>query len=402
MGLFVIVKVANHYGPTDYGLYEYALSINTIIGVIILLVDGRVTKKLYNQVNAGHVIYNTTIAKCLLSFITLIVGITLLFFINRDFKFNSIYILLLLNNIAINLGFGFQNYFEFELKSKKVVIASNIATLISSLMQIIVVLLRQSIVLIAIVIVLSSVIKLVILYIQFTKIFQFRVKTSVDKILIKEIIIESAPLAIAAAASTAYHRIDQVMIGSILGVSEVGIYSISAKMISVVAILIGPLQVSIFPKMIEWYNNDRKLYFKRYQTITSLGTWIYIVGIAFTFIIIPYVFKHFFSNEYIRSLSVFRIHVVGTFFSYNAILRSSHFTLTKNTHVMMITQIAAVFLNIALNYSLIPIIGIKGAALATALTEFFSLLLLNIFFIDGRKVMIIQLKGLNPKYIFDK
>jgi O-antigen/teichoic acid export membrane protein len=396
IGLVVVVKVANYYGPTEYGLYQYALSINTLIGIIILLGDGRVIKKRYAEDNEGHIIFNTTLVKSILSILTFFVGLIILAIIGRESKFNIIYILLLLNNIFLNLGFGFQNYFEFQLRSKNVVISSNIATTISSILQLIAISLDFSIIFIVCIILLSSIIKLLILYIQFKMNYKFRVVTSIDYKLIGEIISESTPLAIAAAASTIYHIIDQVMLGSMLGVTEVGVYSISNKMISIVAIAIGPLQVSIFPKMIEWYNSNKELYYRKYQAITSLSTWIYIIGTTVTLIFIPWFFSEFLSDEYIQSLSVFRIHVLGTFFSYNAALRSSHFTLTRKTHVMMGSQIFAVCLNIILNYILIPHFSVYGAALATVFTEFMSLFFLNIMFKDGKEVFWLQVKGLNP------
>ena len=53
---------------------------------------------------------------------------------------------------------------------------------------------------------------------------------------------------------------------------------------------------------------------------------------------------------------------------YNAALRSGHFTLTKSTNILMVSQIMAVFINIVLNYLLIPYVGIYGAAIATVVT----------------------------------
>lgn len=396
IGLIVVVRIANYYGSNEYGLYEYALSVNTLLGIIVLLADGRVVKKQYGEGNEGHIIYNTTITKVFLSGISLVVGVLILAIMGRDVKFNIIYLLLLINNIVINLGFGFQNFFEYQLKSKNIVIASNVAMLISSALQLIAIAFHFSIVVIAIIIFISSIIKLIILYAQFKHKYRFSVRASVDRELIIEIIRESLPLAVAAAASTVYHKIDQVMLGAMLGVSDVGIYSISNKMIGVVAIAIGPLQVSIFPKMIEWYNTNRSLYYERYKAITSMSTWIYILGTAFALIIAPFVFDKFFSEEYIRSVYIFRIHVLGTFFSYNAVIRSSHFTLKRKTHVMMISQIIAVVMNIVLNYILIPINGIQGAAIATVFTQFMSLFFLNLFFEDGREVFWLQVKGLNP------
>ena len=91
LGLIVIVKVANYYGPADYGLYQYAISINLILGIVVLFVDGRVVKKLYPEKNEGLVIYNTTIAKVILSFISLVLGLLIVIAIDKDLSFNSIF-----------------------------------------------------------------------------------------------------------------------------------------------------------------------------------------------------------------------------------------------------------------------------------------------------------------------
>ena len=189
------------------------------------------------------------------------------------------------------------------------------------------------------------------------------------------------------------------MIGAMLDVSEVGIYSISVQMVSVVAIIISPIQISVYPKMIEWYNSNRDIYYKKYQAITTLTTWIYVIGTVVTFIIAPILFDKFFSDDYSKSLDVFKIHVLGTFFMYNAALRSSHFTLIGSTNIMMVSQIVAVFVNIVLNYLMIPKIGIYGAAVATVITQFISLLLSNLFFKNGKEIFWLQLRGLNPMNI---
>ena len=74
------------------------------------------------------------------------------------------------------------------------------------------------------------------------------------------------------------------MIGSMLSVDEVGIYSISVQMVSVVALAINPIQVSIFPRMLEWYNLNRNYYLLKYQALTRLMTWISIFGIFLSLI----------------------------------------------------------------------------------------------------------------------
>ena len=123
------------------------------------------------------------------------------------------------------------------------------------------------------------------------------------------------------------------------------------------------------------------------------------MGATVTFIIAPILFDKFLVDDYSKSMDVFKILVLGTFFMYNAALRSSHFTLTKCTYVLMVSQIIAVFVNIVLNYLMISKYGIYGAAVATVITQFVSLFLSNLFFKKSKNIFWIQISGLNPKYI---
>ena len=396
VSLVVLLYVANYYGPYEYGLYQYALSLNLIFGIIVFFVDGRVVIKFFSKGDEFRVLFNSVIAKVFLSLISLIIGIILLAIIDAPQKFNLIYSLLLVNNIVVNLVFGIECYFNYHLKSKNIVIASNFANITSAILQLAVISLDLSIVAIMSVVLFSSVVKISIIIFQFLKHYDKPITLVIDKTLIYRIVRESIPLAIAAAAAMIYARTDMAMIGAMLNIEQVGIYSISVQIMSVVIIAIVPIQVSIYPKMLEWYEESTKIYYQKYQIISSLVTWLFIVGAIVAVIVAPIFFGNFFDNEYSKSLDVFMIHIIGAFFMYNAILRSSHFTITGYTKILMISQVIAVFINILLNYFLIPKFGIIGAAIATTSTHFLSLLLSNLFFKNGKEIFWIQLKGINP------
>jgi O-antigen/teichoic acid export membrane protein len=402
INLLVIVKIANYYGPEQYGSFQYAVSIITLFGILVQFIDDRVVKKQYGELDHSYIIGNVTVAKTVISLVAGLSGLLLLVCIPSDRDFQIMYSVLLCNMIVQSAGMGLQNYFEYNLNSKRIVIAAQVATVVSSLLQLAAIVLHYRITVIAGIILFSSIIKLAMLIVQFFHCYRLRLSLRIDFSFVKKLLIESIPLAIAAVAATVYTRIDQVMIGSMLGVSEVGIYAISNKLIGVVAIAIAPVQASVFPKMLEWHALDKKVYYSRYQMITSLMTWIYITGTIASLLILPFIFDRFFTQEYQRSLDVFRIHVIGTFFMYNAVLRSSHFTINGKTKIMLVTQLIAVGANIILNFLLIPISGIYGAASATAITQFLSLFLLNSFFQAGKEVFWIELKGFNPYYIFKR
>jgi O-antigen/teichoic acid export membrane protein len=396
LNLVFLIYVANYYGPSEYGTYQYALSLNIIFGVVVLFVDEKIVKKLFTEEGESRILFNTLVAKLFLSVFSLVIGVVVLLMINASKNFNLIYIFLLINNITISITFLFSWYFDYHLKSKSVVLASNFTNVISALIQITVISLALPIIFIAFAVLFCSLLKLFIVFYNFNKSYKDLLIPIIEKKLIYKIIKSSFPLAIAGAAAMIYSRTDQIMIGSMLSLEQVGIYSISSQMMAVVIIAIIPIQISVYPKMVELYKLNKNFYYKKYQVISSFSIWLYFFGAFFSLILAPWFFNYFLSPSYEKSLDVFFIHLIGAFFMYNSIFRSSHFTIIGNTKVLMISQIIAIFINILLNYLLIPKLGISGAAIATVATLFISLNLSNIFFKDGRKVFFIQIKALNP------
>lgn len=289
------------------------------------------------------------------------------------------------------------NRFEYLLKSKKVVIAADIAAVISLLLQLVAVRMKWSIVAITVIVLISSVISLIIVFIQYKMEFGgSKIHYYVDRNLLLNMIKESVPLAIAASCAIIYTRCDSVMIGNLLSVSDVGIYSIAVRLISVVQIAIGPIRESIYPKLIQLYRSDKTRYIQVYIQATSVLTWIYIIGVLISLVILPYVFR-FLNPEYANSFDVYKIYVIGTFFMYNAALRAGHFTLINRGIILTYSQVISVVLNIVLNLFLINKFGLYGAALATVITQAVSLMFSNLFFKkDGCEVFKWQLLALNP------
>lgn len=402
LNLVVTVKIANYYGTTDYGVYQYAVSVVAIFEILVTFVDGRVIKKRYSSVNPQELVWTATFIRILFALIALVGGFVYILLSNENYEYNVIFIILLINSVVINLRFGMQNRYEFLLKTKKVIIAGNIALTIGGIMQLVAVYMHQSITYIAVITVLSSILSLAIIYFQYKKEFGKIYYRITDKTLIKSIISESTPLAVAASCAVIYSRCDSIMVGNMLSKSEVGVYAISVKLISIVQMGITPIRESVFPKLIELYDKDRLQYSKKYVQITAFMTWVYIIGVLFSFLILPYAFR-FLNQEYNDAFPIYQIYVLGSFFMYNAALRAGHYTLINRGSILMYSQISSVIINFVLNFFLIQYIGLSGAALATVITQGISLLISNLCFgKDGLEVFKWQIKGLNPVFILTK
>lgn len=400
INLLVTLKVANHYGPSTYGTYEYALSIIAIITILNVLIDSRVVKKYYLTEKMASVYNVLRVFRTIFSVISFMIGIVILMMMNKGQEFNFIYITLLINNVVISFSFPLESYFEYNLQSKKIVISTNISRLIISIVQLYIIYLNFSIRFISTTILAGSVINFLIISYLFKKNYGKINKLSFDKDLSIKIARDSLPLALAAVAYIVYTKSDQIMIGYMLNTSEVGIYSISNKLISVGLLLMIPIQSSIFPKMHSMYLHSRESYNKLYIRISSLMTCISILIVVFSYTLLPTIFKILFNETYYKSIHVFQIQVFGLVFMYNALLRSSHFTIICKTKIMLFSQVFAAFLNVGINYLLVPTYGAIGASFSTVVTQCIALLFSNYFFEDGKEVFRYQIKAFNPINIF--
>ncbi len=398
---FVTLNVANYYGTTDYGNYQYILSVVSIFGIFITFIDGRVVKKYYLSESGDSLTWNATIASFICSVVSLLIGLIYVCFCNETNDVKSLFIILLLNSIILGMRFGMQCRYEYALQSKKIVISSDLALFIGGLCQLVVIRLNCEIIFIGLVSVLSSSVNLSILYYLYIKQFKKLRYEGIDYKLLKKLFKYSLPFSVGGACAIIYSKCDSIMIGNIVSKSDVAIYSIANSFIAVTLMAIDPIRESIFPKLVELYNSDKEQYINLYIKITSFLTWICISGISASLIILPVVIK-LLKPEYSASLSVYYILAFNSLFMYNAALRAGHYTIINSGHILMISQIISVLINLLLNLVLIKKIGVYGASIATVCTQFLSLYLSNFFWGEkGMDVIKWQIKGFNPLYCYD-
>lgn len=398
--LIVVVQIANYYGANEYGLYQYAVSVVALFEIIVTFVDARVVKKRFVFINDNDVVWNAELVRIFFSIICILCG-TVFVFINEENKeFNIIFFILMLNMVILNLRFGMQNRYEYLLKTKKIIIVSNISLILIGILQLVALSFKFPIIFIALITLFGSVINLGLVCIQYYRDYGKITQGKFDTTIIKAFILESLPLAFAASCSIVYSRCGTIMLGNMLSKADVGIYAISLKLMGGISIMLVPIRESVYPRMIELYEKDKKLYESRYIQISSILTWLYFSGVGFSFLALPYLFN-FLKPEYALAFPVYQICVLSVFFMFNAGLRTGHFTLINRGNILAYSQLASIISNIILNYILIKRFGLYGVAISIVLTQGISLFFSNLFFgEDGREVFIWQLKALNPKYCF--
>lgn len=397
---FMGVKIANYYGSESFGMYNYAMSIVSFSAILFELLNDRVIKKFFDESEYTNIVYNVNIFRNLMAFFVLGVVIVLGVILKIPHLFYYTLIFLCIDNVLVISTQGIETYFDYKLNSKRIVILNNIIKLLSYTLQYVYVILGYSIIIIPIIRCFGSLIRMITLKYMY-KFIYLKVKPilKINLQLIKNIIIESLYLWLSFIGFLIYTQTDKIMLGSMLGNEEVGIYSIAVNLMQVLAILITPIQVSIFPKMLELYKKNYKEYYNFYFKLNTVVTQLYLFLSILSIIVVNFLFLKIFSYQYILAIPTYIILTISVFFKANGALQSTHVTIKNITKKIFYKTFIGIIINVILNYIFIKKYGVIGAALSTSITHFITLFVLDFFIKEYREQAWIQLKSLNPIYL---
>lgn len=399
---FVGVKIANYYGATLFGQYSYAISLVAFSNIFFELINSRVLKKYYTKNNFNILVFNTNFFKNSIAIILFFIPIIYKFFYKIDDTLFCLLLLLCLDNVLMTATSGIENFFEYKLEAKRIVISNNIVKIISYFLQYICMILNKGIIFIAIVRCIGSLIRVIILKYQYNSSYLGKLENKSVKLdikLIVKIIDESKYLWFSFVSFLIYTQTDRLMINYYLGVEEVGVYTIGMQLSNILAILIGPIQNSLFPKFLELYRNDYQKYYNFYKLTNTIITQFYLIITLISIIVVKYTFKYVYSSQYDGAILIYSILAFSVFIKANGSLQTSHMTIKNITKKSFYKTLVSLILNIILNILLIPKYGINGAAIATLITQFIALFLIDFFIKEYQEQAIIQLKSLNLIYL---
>lgn len=396
------IKIANYYGAELYGKYNYAISLVAFSAIFFELLNSRVIKKQYTEENFNNIVFNVNIFRNTMAGIIFFIPIVLKLIFGMDNLLFYMLFLICLDNILTTATYGIENFFEFKLESRRIVISNNIVKIVSYSLQYIGMLLGMGIIAVPAIRCVGSLIRMGILKYQYRKNYLLKLsdlRTKIDRVLIFQIIDEGKFLWVTYISFLVYTQVDRLMIKHYMGVADVGIYTIGVQLSTILAILLGPVQNSLFPKMMELYRKDYEEYYNFYLFSNTLITQFYLVITIVSIIVVKYTFGYVYAQEYSPAIGVYTILAVSVFVKANGSLQTGHMTLKNITKKSFYKTLISLVINIVLNALLIPRYGIDGAAVATLITQFTALFLIDFFIEEYREQAWIQLKSFNSLYL---
>ena len=218
----------------------------------------------------------------------------------------------------------------------------------------------------------------------------------VDRPEIKRLLQASWPLAIAGLSVMLYMRIDQVMLGQILGDHAVGIFSAAVRISECWYFIPMAILASVAPTLTAAYQESASDYEEKLLTFIRL---LIIVGVAlaciFTLLARPIIVILYGSN-YEMSAAVLAIHAWAGLFVSLGVASGPWFLNNGMTKTRMVYTLLGALANIALNLLMVPRYGPVGCAYSTLISYSLAAFWLNGFNRRTRPVFRLQLRALFP------
>jgi O-antigen/teichoic acid export membrane protein len=401
VALFVGIYVARYLGPERFGLLSYAGSFVGLFTVLATLgLDGIMVRELVKTPERRDELLGTAFWLKAGGAILMWIGIAAAIpFTHNDTQTNILIII-----IAFAVIFQAFNIIDFnyqaEVKSKYVVYIQVIQLVVSSITKLIFIWISAPLVWFACVFLLDAVvlaIGLTAIYLQTTgKVWYWKWRWQTAK----ELLRDSWPLILSGMAISIYMKIDQVMIKEMLDAEQVGLYAAAVRLSEAWYFVPMAITSSVFPAIINAKKQSEELYYQRLQKLYNLMVWLAIAIALPTTFLAPWVIKVLYGDAFLPASRVLSIHIWAGVFVFLGVA-SGKWLLTENLQVFSTinTSIGAI-VNIILNYILIKIMGINGAAISTLISYFIAAYLCLSFFGKTRINFINLTKSLYLKGIF--
>ncbi len=216
------------------------------------------------------------------------------------------------------------------------------------------------------------------------------IQISIDKSLLKKMFIFSLPFLIGGIFSSAVDVSDRFILNIFTNKDEVGIYSLSYKIAMLMNVFVISFRTAWIPRALNVYRaeNHSEVFGNMFKKLISVSSVILISVTLFS----PYLFQiklfnvFILNKNYEAGLIILPFILLGYLFSGLGAFYSLFPFVSSKSYYFLYSDLIAFIVNLILNFILIPMVGMIGAAVATTLAFFASAVFL--FWISKSKIKI--------------
>lgn len=396
VGFGLSVMLARYLGPSDFGVYAYATSVTALFGVAGHMgLSGLIVKELVSRPESVSETLGTTIA---LKYVGVSLGYILI--VAYSILFESIgtkefWVLVVSGLSLFFLPFDVIDYwFQSHIKSRYVAIARFSGLSTGSLFKIAFVFLGFGTISFLWANIFQSMIVAAVLWVLYklstkNRVLHWKVNWNVGK----DLLSKGWKVYLGSIFAVVYLKIDQVMLRWIEGQESVGVYAVASQLSEAWYFIPIAIVSSIFPKLLALKSKSQKEFDFRFQQLMDLLLLLSVFISIVVTICAEQLINIFYNDSYFESSDVLIIHIWSSVFIFMRAAFSRWILIENELMFSIVTQGAGAIINIVLNFILIPVYGVKGAASATLISYAFASFISLLFHKKTRPVFIIMLKS---------
>ena len=398
VGFFVGVWIVRYLGPEQFGLLSLVTAFVGLFGAFAALgLQGIVVRDIVrNPDSAFETLGTAAILQLIGGTAAYLIVLVVIAYMRPDDSIARSIVAILGSTMLLKASEISVYWFESKVSSKYTVWVQNGVFLVFATVKVILILQQASLIDFVWIMLAEAVLVAIILLGVMSKYGLLLTKLRVSIKRAKSLLKDSWPLLLAGISVTIYMKIDQIMLGYMIGDEVVGIYSAASRISEVWYFIPGAFVASTFPAILESKKRSEKQYYERLQKLYDLVVVISLVVMLPMVFLSTYIVNLLFGEAYSGAGIILSIHICSTIFVSLGLASGAWFT-AENRQVLILQRTASgAVLNVALNLFLIPNFGAIGAAIATVTSQAVSTLFFDGLQIETRRIFFMKLKAMNP------
>lgn len=396
------VWIARYLGPERFGLLSFATAFVGLFGAIATMgLQGIVVRDIVRDPTSKEETLGTAaVLQFIGGFISYGLILATIFRLRADDATAKIIVAIVGSIVLFKSSEIAIYWFESQVLSKYTVWVKNSVFLVFSVIKVELILQNASLIAFAWTMVAEALavgfLMLLMLSLRGPKLRELNISFNRAKILLSN----SLPLMFSGIAVLIYIKIDQIMLGQMIGDNAVGLYSAAVRVSEVWYFVPMAIVASVFPAIINAQKNNIEEYYDRLQRLYDLMVWLAVaIALPMTFLS-KAIIKLLFGDAYGHAGSVLSIHVWAAVFLFLGVASAKWFLAESKQFLLLQRAVIGAITNVILNLLLIPQMGIIGAAWATVFSYSIALLFADLIQKETRRMFLMKMNAFNLAGVF--
>ncbi len=398
-GLIIGLWLARYLGSENFGIYSYAIAFSGLFQALSTLgLESIAIRDIVREpLKSGEILGTVFSLQLIGGLVSLLLVIGMITGLKPNQTSIHWIVIIIAAKIPLNAFNTFDMWFQSQCQSKYTVCVRLIAFTIISALKVILIVSHAPLILFAWVFLLEDIFFSIGIGLAYN--LALKKDTPSWKLNLgraKKLLISSWSLLISEIVIMLYMRIDQIMIGEFLGNTDVGIYSLAIRFTEIWYFIPIVIVNSIFPAIVLLRETDETAYRRRLQQLYTTITWVALSIVLGTLLFSKYFINIMLGEDYTESINILSITIWVIIFAAQGVARGK-WLVTENLQSYAFLYIGiGGLVNVTLNYLWIPIYGLKGAAVATILSQAIVAIFAPMLFKETRISSFMLIKSFNP------